>query len=236
MKSVGRTHVGMRREQNQDSILLLPEQGVYAVADGMGGHRGGQVASRLVTDGISRAALSSEGDLDSPRLAEILESVNVSVHEAGMANEGLRSMGSTCVMVHVDPTTIHVAHVGDSRAYLLSADGPVLLTHDHRAIQPMIDDGLLSVEESRSHPLRCVLTRSIGVDAQVSAESSTRDWRSGDRLLLCSDGLSDYVSESVFLELVQNSDDLELAGDQLIQLANDAGGDDNISLVLIANE
>lgn len=236
MRSVGRTHVGMRREQNQDSILLLPDVGVYAIADGMGGHRGGQVASRLVTDGISRAAMNEGEELDSQTLAEMLESVNTTVHEAGIANEGLRSMGSTCVLVHVDGETIHVAHVGDSRAYLLTAEGPVLLTHDHRAIQPMIDDGLLTIEESRSHPLRCVLTRSIGVDAAVSAEASTRDWHKGDRLLLCSDGLSDYVSENTFLDLASRADDLEKAGDELIQLANDAGGDDNISLILIAND
>jgi protein phosphatase len=226
----------MRREQNQDSILLLPDLGVYAVADGMGGHRGGQVASRLVTDGISRAALNADGPLDSARLAEILESVNDAVHEAGLANEGLRAMGSTCVVTRVEEDAIHLAHVGDSRAYLLTQDGALQLTHDHRAIQPMIDDGLLSVEESRHHPLRCVLTRSIGVDAAVSAEASTRDWRSGDRLLLCSDGLSDYVEERVFLEIAGNVADLDSAGDQLIQLANDAGGDDNISLVIIANE
>jgi PPM family protein phosphatase len=235
MNSVGRTHVGMRREQNQDSILLLPDRGVYAVADGMGGHRGGQVASRLVTDGISRAALHEEDPLDSQSLAEILEDVNTAVHEAGLANEGLRAMGSTCVLVHVDSTSVHVAHVGDSRAYLLTPEGPLLLTHDHRAIQPMIDDGLLSIEESRNHPLRCVLTRSIGVDATVSAEASTRDWHAGDRLLLCSDGLSDYVGEGSFLELAREATDLELAGDQLIQMANDAGGDDNISLILIEN-
>ncbi len=236
MKSVGRTHVGMRREQNQDSILLLVDCGVFAVADGMGGHRGGQVASRLVTDGISRAVLGLQSQIDAQALAEILEAVNQSVHEAGLANEGLRSMGSTCVLVHVDPETVHVAHVGDSRLYLLSSEGTALLTHDHRAIQPMIDDGLLTAEESRHHPLRCVLTRSIGVDAGVSAEASARDWNRGDRLLLCSDGLSDYVVEEEFLAVARETEDLELAGDRLIEMANAAGGDDNISVILVEND
>jgi protein phosphatase len=235
MKVAGRTDVGKQRAANEDSILMLPEFGLVCVADGMGGHRGGRVASQMVTTELARIVREAGHGLDGDELAGALIEINERIHDMGSKTEELHAMGSTCVAASLQEDQLHLAHVGDSRCYL-SRDGEGRrLTSDHRAIQPMIDQGALSESESRQHPLRNVLTRSVGVEPSIDVEVQTFELRPRDRLLLCSDGLSDLVDQGEILEVLGSARPLEEIAEELVQRANEAGGTDNISVVLVEN-
>ena len=233
LRSAGRTDIGRHRAANEDSILLMPEKRVFAVADGMGGHRGGRVASQMVTSELSRIVRASKGPFDHHELRRALSEVNQRVFETGEQNEELHAMGSTCVIVSLIDTTLHLAHVGDSRCYLVRDEEARQLTSDHRAIQSMIDQGALTEVESRVHPLRNVLTRSVGVDSRVEVESETMDLQSGDRLVLCSDGLSDMLTLPEIVAELNASSELDKIVEGLVARANRAGGTDNISVIVI---
>ena len=234
MIAIGRTDVGRQRPANEDSILVLPDRGLFVVADGMGGHRGGRVASHMVTSELARIVEESEGPLDSMGLARALREVNLRVHEAGEANEELHAMGSTCVALSIDGNRAYVVHVGDSRCYRCGPGGRGRVTTDHRAIQSMIEQGALSEVESRTHPLRNVLTRSVGVERDVDVDRQALEVLPGDRFLLCSDGLSDLLAEDDLLDALDDRErSLEEIADGLIEAANEAGGHDNISVVLV---
>ncbi len=233
LRSAGRTDIGRHRAANEDSILLMPEKGFFVVADGMGGHRGGRVASQMVTSELSRIVRASKSPLDHHELRRALSEVNQRVFETGEQNEELHAMGSTCVAVSMIGTTLHLAHVGDSRCYLVRGKEARQLTSDHRAIQPMIDQGAITEVESRVHPLRNVLTRSVGVDAKVEVESGEMSLRAGDRLVLCSDGLSDMLTQPEIVAIVSLGQDLDRIVEALVARANEAGGTDNISTIVI---
>lgn len=232
-RSAGRTDIGRHRTANEDSILLMPEQSLFAVADGMGGHRGGRVASQMVTSELGRIVREADEPLDHLALREALSEVNRRVFETGEKNEELHAMGSTCVVVSIIGSTLHMAHVGDSRCYLVQGKEARQLTSDHRAIQPMIDQGAITEQESRVHPLRNVLTRSVGVEPKVEVESTTLQLSAGDRLVLCSDGLSDMLTLPEIAAEVGSGSDLEKMVERLVAGANGAGGSDNISVIVI---
>jgi len=233
MRVAGRTDVGKQRAANEDSILMLPEFGLVCVADGMGGHRGGRVASQMVTTELARIIRETGHGLNGEELADALVEINERIHEMGSRTEELHAMGSTCVAASLQGNQLYLAHVGDSRCYLSRNGQGQRLTSDHRAIQPMIDQGALSESESRQHPLRNVLTRSVGVEPHIEVELQTRELEPGDRLLLCSDGLSDLVDQDEILGLLEQDRPLQELAEELVRLANEAGGTDNISVVLV---
>jgi protein phosphatase len=233
MQSVGRTHVGLHRAANEDSILLMPGVGLFAVADGMGGHRGGRVASHMVTGELIRIATETGRPLDGEELAEALAEINRKVHVTGQESAELFNMGSTCVAISVMGGRVHLAYLGDSRAYLIRAGEIQQLTSDHRVIQPMLDRGEISEDEARTHPMRNVLTRSVGVEADVEVSRAEIPIENGDRILLCSDGLSDLVPPDALLEKVLDHVHLEDLATALVDSANAAGGHDNISVVVV---
>jgi protein phosphatase len=233
MQSVGRTHVGLHRAANEDSILLMPGVGLFAVADGMGGHRGGRVASHMVTGELIRIATELGRALDGEELAEALEEINRKVHQTGQESAELFNMGSTCVAISVMGGRVHLAYLGDSRAYLIRAGEIQQLTSDHRVIQPMLDRGEITEDEARTHPMRNVLTRSVGVEADVEVSRVEVPIDHGDRILLCSDGLSDLVPPELLLEKVLGHAHLEDLASALVDSANAAGGHDNISVVVV---
>ena len=233
LRSAGRTDIGRHRAANEDSILLVPEKGLFAVADGMGGHRGGRVASQMVTGELGRIVREAASPMEHEDLAGALREVNRRVYETGLQNEELHAMGSTCVVVSFVGDRLHLAHVGDSRCYRVRGKEVEQLTSDHRAIQPMIDQGAITEVESRLHPLRNVLTRSVGVEAEVDVESRELPVRPGDRFLLCSDGLSDMLTQQEIVAEVAAGPDLEEVVEALVAQANHAGGNDNISVVLV---
>jgi protein phosphatase len=233
MRSAGRTHVGLHRAANEDSILLMPGIGLFAVADGMGGHRGGRVASQMVTGELTRIATELGRALDGEELSSALADINRKVHETGQESAELFNMGSTCVAISVMGGRVHLAHLGDSRAYLIREGAIEQLTSDHRVIQPMLDRGEISEDEARTHPMRNVLTRSVGVEADVAVSRAEVSIENGDRILLCSDGLSDLVTPEQLLAEVQAHADLDELASALVDAANGAGGHDNISVVVV---
>jgi protein phosphatase len=211
----------------------MPTVGLFAVADGMGGHRGGRVASQMVTGELTRIATELGRPLDGEELAAALGDINRKVHKTGQESAELFNMGSTCVAISVMGGRVHLSHLGDSRAYLIRGGAIEQITSDHRVIQPMLDRGEISEEEARTHPMRNVLTRSVGVEADVSVTSNEMAIENGDRILLCSDGLSDLVRPEQVLELAERNPDLDELTSALVDAANAAGGHDNISVVVV---
>jgi PPM family protein phosphatase len=229
--SVGaRTDVGRVRSANEDSYLV--KEPIFVVADGMGGHLAGDVAS-------STAVSTIEGHLtdiapDQPdSLATLVRGANRAIWEKSQNDSGLRGMGTTCTLLYVDGATAHIAHVGDSRAYRLHDGALEQLTEDHTLVARMVREGNLAPEEAEHHPQRSIITRALGVDADVSVDLLAVELRPGDRLLLCSDGLSSMIPESAIAEVLGGEADAQTAADTLVDRANEAGGEDNVTVLII---
>ncbi len=232
----GATDVGQVRRINEDSILLLPLHGLLAVADGVGGAKGGRVASQMLTGELARAALSVPGGLDRTTLRETIDQVNRRIWELGQRTPSLEGMGTTCIAASIHPPRMVLAQVGDSRAYLHQRGVARQLTSDHRLVQEMVDRGELTLHEANHHPMRNVLTRCVGGVPETEIDILEFEVHPGDTLLLCSDGLSDMVSHDSILAAVASGDRLDRVVNDLIQLANDFGGKDNVSVAMARME
>jgi serine/threonine protein phosphatase PrpC len=226
------TDVGRVRERNEDGFLT--QEPLFAVADGMGGHRGGAVASEVALEMLSHMkgdSMSGSGAADG--LADMVAEANDAVLERASEEPRLAGMGTTLTAVVVQPGRIHLAHVGDSRAYLLRDGSLKQLTEDHSLVQRMVNEGKLSPEEAEVHPHRSVLTRALGVEPGLEVDKETLDVRAGDRILLCSDGLTTMVPEEDILRIVSENDDPQRAAQALVAAANEAGGLDNITALVL---
>lgn len=232
MKAVvaAKTDVGRVRQGNEDSYLV--EEPLFAVADGMGGHLGGEIASATVVETIVRAA-GDDPPRDTARLAAIVREANAAVWEKAQGDPELQGMGTTCTLVLLEGEELHIAHVGDSRAYLLRNGELTQVTEDHTLVNRMVREGRLKPEEAERHPQRSIITRALGVDAEVEVDELSLIAEEGDRLLLCSDGLTSMIDFSVLHETLATESRTQAAVDRLVELANDAGGEDNITVVLI---
>jgi len=221
------TDIGRVRERNEDSILIAPP--LYVVADGMGGHRGGQVASRVALETLE--SLSAEG---AGTLPENVRGANKAVWDRSVEDERLAGMGTTLTGARIDGTSALIAHVGDSRAYLLRDGELRQLTADHTLVARMVKSGEITEAEAEVHPHKNVLTRALGTDEQVEVDEDTITLVDGDRLLLCSDGLTGMVTEDQIQAILETSEQPQQAADRLVKAANRAGGIDNISVVVLA--
>ena len=222
--------VGLVREANEDSYLI--ERPLYAVADGMGGHLAGDVASSTAVRVISeKAAAASASNPES--LAQILVDANAVIYEQANSDSALTGMGTTCTLVLVDETRALIAHVGDSRAYHFRDGHLEQLTEDHTLVSRMVREGKIRAEEAQHHPQRSIITRALGVDSEVQVDLLNIDLDVGDRLLICSDGLSSLVGDHTIQEALQERTDPQDAAETLITLANEAGGDDNITVLIL---
>ena len=245
-----RTHVGMVRNLNEDSLLAMEINriqqsvsqplGVYAVADGMGGHAAGEVASGMIVNAIAEKAtadlvpvqLAQGGNQDrSEWLRQAVETANRKVFELRKAAG--TDMGSTLVAAVLDGPRAHIAHVGDSRIYLVNSQGIRQLTTDHSLVERLIATGQISREDARHHPQRNVIYRTIGDKLKLDVDLAVIMMKPGDNLLLCSDGLSGMVEDAKMCEIVQNASSPQAACDALIDAANAAGGEDNVTVVII---
>jgi len=224
-----KTDVGRARQRNEDSYLLRDP--LFAVADGMGGHRGGDVASSLSVETVSDVDLPEEGSF--PVLVEQIKRANQAVLERGESDGTLRGMGTTFTAILVEGDKAHVAHVGDSRAYRLHDGALQQLTEDHTLVQRMVREGRLRPEQARHHPQRNVITRGLGVDEDLEVEELTLPLLAGDRLLLCSDGLSGMLDDDEIQGILADHSDPQAAADALVDAANEAGGEDNITVVVL---
>jgi serine/threonine protein phosphatase PrpC len=241
VKTAWRTHVGKVRQVNEDrawSGRLADGWTAVIVADGMGGHRAGDVASELAVGCLADALQfwnpSQTEEESALKLQEMIQKANSIVFETASLNEEYYNMGTTVVVAVLNRGGGWIAHVGDSRIYRLRAGELQQLTEDHTVINELTKSGQLSPEEAARHPLRHAITRSVGTDPDVKADVMAIDWQPGDRLLLCSDGLSGLVDPNMLhATMVQTAVTLEHVAEQLVQMALDAGGDDNVTLVLV---
>ncbi len=234
------TDVGRVRSRNEDSVASDTSSGWALVADGMGGHRGGDVASAIVarTAGACLAGPPEKpwtGDRIERRVRDVIREANRAIYEQSNANLKLYGMGSTAVLAQTWNGLVTVGHVGDSRAYRLRGGRLERLTVDHSLLQELLDGGMISAAEARRAPGRGVLTRSLGVDPDVEVDVVTVEFAKDDCLLLCSDGLTEMLDDDQILaELTAADGDLAQATARLIDAANGGGGRDNVSVVLMA--
>jgi serine/threonine protein phosphatase PrpC len=220
------TDIGRVRQGNEDCYLV--ESPLFAVADGMGGHRGGEVASHLALDTVEAMHLRGEGTL-----ADQVREANRAVFERSSKDRSVAGMGTTLTAALVDGEGLHLAHVGDSRAYLLRAGSLRQLTDDHTLVNRMVKAGEITRAEAEVHPHRNVVTRSIGTEPEVPVDEQSVALLEGDRILLCSDGLTGMVTEDQIQAILESTDDAQQAADRLIRAANRAGGIDNITAVVL---
>ena len=243
----GLTHVGRQRQHNEDSYLVADEPGLFLVADGMGGHAAGEIASRIAVDSISEFILHTKEDdgtwphaydehykRSTNRLMAAVRLANTRVLEAMRKDARLRGMGTTVVAALADEDVMSFAHVGDSRAYLIRGGQLSRITNDHSWVFEQVQAGMLTEAEAEKHPLRNVITRALGGALSVTPDASEVEARSGDVYLLCSDGLTGMVPENEIRDIVEkNANDLEKACQVLIDTANERGGLDNVTAILV---
>jgi serine/threonine protein phosphatase PrpC len=229
----GATNVGAVRTNNEDRYLARDDAGLWIVADGMGGHRGGEIASQIACDEIARR-------FESPTtrgLIDAIEAANAAVYQVGEEDPDLAGMGTTVVALAVvdegGQEELAVANVGDSRIYRLTGGELEQLTEDHSLVADMVREGSLSAEEAASHPQRNILTRVLGVYEDVSIDVVTVTPRHGDRFLLCSDGLFNEIPEDRIASVLRRLSDPGEAADELVRGAVEAGGRDNVTVVLV---
>ncbi len=241
------THTGMVRSHNEDSVDVEAEIGLAVLADGMGGYNAGEVASGIATALISTETKEALTRLDlhtidkasglpvtSKLLHDVVVKANESIFESANSQPQYAGMGTTLVVGLFCDNKVAVAHIGDSRCYRLRENRLELITRDHSLLQEQIDSGLLTKETARRSLNKNLVTRALGIEPNVVPEIHVHAVETGDIYLLCSDGLNDMVEdEDIELTVSSMAADLPLAASQLVQLANDAGGRDNISVVLI---
>jgi protein phosphatase len=220
------TDIGQVREGNEDSYLIVAP--LYAVADGMGGHRGGEVASSLALETVQQLFERQEGSL-----ADQVSGANRAVYDRSQSDRSVSGMGTTLTAALIDGNKVHLVHVGDSRAYLVRDGALTQLTEDHTLVHRMVLEGEITPEEAETHPHRSILTRALGVDENVQVDEGDVQVESGDRLLLCTDGLTGMVPEGEIQEILRDAADPQEAVDRLVKVANRAGGIDNITAVVL---
>ena len=229
-RSAGVTDTGRRRRRNEDMLVRRPP--LFAVADGMGGARAGEIAARLAAAALEEASTSVAGEA---AVASLIEEANRRIWERSLADPATAGMGTTVTAALVDEAsgTVAIGHVGDSRAYLLRGDTLEQLSTDHSLVAELVQSGVLTPEEAERHPQRSAITRALGTEAGVEVEVQTVDGEIGDLFVLCSDGLSAMLGDEEIAAAIESAGrDPQAAGDALVAAANAQGGEDNITVVL----
>jgi protein phosphatase len=242
----GETNVGMKRQHNEDNFSILEEAGLYIVADGMGGHASGEVASQMAVDALKDFFISTSEDpertwpykmdrsrgYEENRLITGIKLANLRIYESAQRDARQRGMGTTIVVLFAVEDGVYCAHVGDSRGYRIR-DGKIeQLTDDHSLLNDYIKMKRLTAEEIANFPHKNVIVRALGMKDTVKVDTRFEASRADDVYVLCSDGLSGPVTDEELLEIVQGAPDLKQAASQLIQRANENGGPDNITVIL----
>jgi len=222
------SHTGLVRGNNEDALLVDGAHALYAVADGVGGHRGGEVASRTAIEALRAAVAAGRSVQDA------ITSANEAVIERARGDVDLTGMGTTMTaMVVAGGRQVLIGHVGDSRAYLLHDGALRRVTDDHSLVEELVREGRLTPEQAESHPQRNIVTRALGLDEPVEVDVYPLDVVQGDRIILCSDGLTTMVRERDIERIARGETDPQRAADELVDAANRAGGEDNTSVVVI---
>ncbi|MGA9185177.1 MAG: Stp1/IreP family PP2C-type Ser/Thr phosphatase [Candidatus Acidiferrales bacterium] len=249
MDFAARTDVGRARENNEDSFLLAPALGLFVLSDGMGGYASGEVASKLAVETIVAECRAADADSAysftgsrvagiseiSNRLASAVRAANQAIRSAALTNSAQGGMGATVVALRFSGERLSIAHVGDSRAYRFRSGEFEQLTADHSFIAEQVRQGRMSAAEAERSPLQNVLIRALGPDPNVEVDVSEETVSDGDSFLVCSDGLTRELSDAQIAGVLAESNDAQSAADRLIALANDAGGADNITVIIARN-
>jgi protein phosphatase len=235
LSASARTDVGLRRTANEDCFAHAGSAGLYLVADGMGGHTAGQVASKLATEGTVQAyrrVASADASL-TEKLRYCVAAANREVFDTAQKKPELQGMGTTLVALLAGRGRIALAHVGDSRAYLIRGGRVRRLTDDHSLVAELVRRREITEVAARGHPHRHVLTRALGVRRSVEADLAELTPAVGDVVVLCSDGLTGHVQDAEIAKAVSHNDDLDAVCEGLVDLANARGGEDNITVALV---
>ncbi len=228
VEQAGRTDVGRQRSANEDSLVVRPP--LFAVADGMGGAKAGEVASAVAVDAVEGAEESSEPT--EAQLANIVREANRRIYDLAVADESRRGMGTTLTLAKLHGDEVSLAHVGDSRAYRLRGRELEQLTHDHSLVAELERSGQITPEAAERHPQRSIITRALGPEPSVEVDTYTLAGRDGDVFLICSDGLTSMISDDEVASILRSAGSLDEAADELIRAANQSGGKDNITVIL----
>jgi len=239
----GATHVGRKRKGNEDFFLIHMEKNLFIAADGMGGHNAGEVASLNAVKHINQyfsfkvlSEIAGDADGTRQRMFDSLAGANRKLREMARANKTFRGMGCTVVMGLIEGDDLHLCHVGDSRAYLCNRSGIQLLTTDHSYVMGLVAAGKMTPEEARNSNLKNELTQAIGALQTVKPDYNYYTLRDGDRLLLCSDGLWDMISDEDIYRVTKKNRPAKAICEELIEKANAAGGKDNITAVVVIHK
>ena len=245
-----RTDLGRVRSNNEDSFKLVPELNLFILSDGMGGEAHGEVASNLAVEAIAAHCLEggqkpdvaylveprAELDEKTNRLASAVQLANRMIYESAQKHAAQRGMGATVVAVWINDQRLSVAHVGDSRVYLLRAGELQQITDDHSLVAEQVRRGILTREQAESSDMQSVLIRALGIEPEVQVDADEHLLMDGDTLVLCSDGLSRMVSDLEIASTLLSRTGMQSTADRLIELANEYGGEDNVSVVLVRVE
>lgn len=247
MEFGARSDIGCVRENNEDSFRVAPEMNLFVLSDGMGGLASGEIASRLSVDCVVRHCGDARANPSLPlvgkridgiseasnRLASAIRMANRAVHDAAREKGNEGRMGATLVAVRIEGQRLSIAHVGDSRIYRLRSGGFEQLTRDHSFVAEQMLCGRMTAEEASSSALQSVLIRAIGIEPEVSVDASDELLMEGDTFLLCSDGLTRELSDGQIAGVLGENEDAQRAADALVDLAKQAGGGDNITVIVV---
>lgn len=229
--------IGLVRETNEDSYVCSPPH-LFIVADGMGGHVAGEIASKLAVKTVNSYIQEHVGkdNLES-LLKQAIIQANTSIYQMALSKEDFSGMGTTVTAVYIDGKKLHWGHVGDSRIYLLRNGEFRQITNDHSLVWELVQSGSITREDAQNHPKRNILTRAVGTSCLINVDTGTLSWEAGDVVLMCTDGLTNMVSEEEICKLMQRKDcDPSSIVEQLVMQAKNAGGFDNITTILLKEE
>lgn len=247
IKTFGLSDIGKKRGRNEDSYLVNDELGLFVVADGMGGHSGGEFASRFAVSTIEEviqsmnmdpeatviSGVNEDGSKFGDRLRYAIEVASQKIYDQAIFEPELKGMGTTVAALLVDGNKACVANVGDSRVYLIRGGVIKQVTEDHSLVSEQMRAGILSANDAKTHKLKNIITRSVGYQEEVNADLFYLDLQSGDSLVMCTDGLTNLLDDTFIHEAVKaNGNDLEAACRHLVGSANAKGGDDNITVLI----
>lgn len=243
MKGQFLTDRGQIRSVNEDAggiFFNRANQLLAIVADGMGGHQAGEVASEMATDIIKNAWKKTDkfsaADKVEQWLTKKINKMNESIYNYSQKNKEYEGMGTTVVITACTDDFTTIAHIGDSRCYLLNERGFTQMTEDHSLVNELVRSGEISKGDARSHPRKNILLKALGTEQVVKADIKSISWENNNKLLLCSDGLTNELSDDELLEYLQLDESIEVVTSKLIDLANERGGEDNITLAIIEKD
>ncbi|MGI6065591.1 MAG: Stp1/IreP family PP2C-type Ser/Thr phosphatase [Bacillota bacterium] len=230
------TNIGLVRKKNEDAVFSDLDRQIFIVADGMGGCAAGEVASAVAVETVSQVVLNNPGESPGEILRNAVYQANNRIYEIARENPQYAGMGTTITVSWIVEDLIYLAHVGDSRAYLIRNGEITSLTKDHSLVGELMREGGLTEEQAMTHPQKNILTRALGCNPLVEVDVAEVSFHKGDYLLLCTDGMSNLVNSEDIVRIINSSDNIKESVRQLLNLALERGGYDNITAILVANQ